>query len=177
MIPRIETERLIFREGREADLDALAAFYADEELSKFVGGPLGRDDTWRRIALGLGHWLLRGFGNWALEEKATGEFVGWCGHWFPEGFPEREVGWGLMRDKHGRGYATEAAIRARAYAYETLGWNTAISLIARNNHRSIRVAERLGATLESVTQFRGLDCAIYRHPPARSLASSSNAIH
>ncbi len=177
MIPRIESERLTFREGREADLDALAAFYADEELSKFVGGPLNRDDAWRRMALGLCHWLLRGFGNWALEEKATGDFVGWCGLWFPEGFPAPEVGWGLIKAKHGRGYATEAALRARAYAYQTLGWETAISLIARGNQRSIRVAERLGATLESATQFRGLDCAIYRHPSAGGLASAPNAIH
>ena len=171
MIPRLETERLILREGREADLDPMAAFYADEELSKPVGGPLNRDDVWGRMAFNRGHWVLRGFGNWALEEKATGDYVGWCGLWFPEGFPEREVGWGLMRGKHGRGYATEAATRARTYAYETLGWQTAISLIAQDNSRSIRVAERLGATLERVTQYHGMDFAVYRHPSARSLAS------
>jgi RimJ/RimL family protein N-acetyltransferase len=177
VIPVLETERLIMREARESDLDALAEFYADEELSKFVGGPLNRDDTWRRIALGLGHWHLRGFGNWSLEEKSTGDFVGWCGLWNPEGFPEREVGWGLTKKKHGRGFATEAALKARDYAYRTLGWETAISLIAFGNDRSVRVAERLGAVFESVTQFRGLRCAIYRHPPGRSFRSSTSLVH
>lgn len=174
MIPVLETERLILRETRESDLDALAAFYADPELSRFVGGPLDRDDTWRRMAMGLGHWRLRGFGNWALEEKATGDFVGWCGLWSPEGFPGREVGWGLMKDKHGRGFATEAALRARAHAYGALCWDSAISLIARGNDPSVRVARRLGASFESFTEFRGLECAIYRHPSPRSLASNAN---
>ena len=177
MIPVLETKRLIMRERRESDLDAMADFYADGELSKFVGGPLNRDDAWRRIALDLGHWHLRGFGNWALEENATGDFVGWCGLWSPEGFPEREVGWGLMKSKHGHGFATEAAQRARDYAYQTLGWETVISLIAFGNDRSLRVAERLGAVFESVTQFRGMECAIYRHPPARSLSSNASQAH
>ena len=177
MIPVLETERLILREARESDLDAMAAFYADAELSKFVGGPLDRDDTWRRIAMGIGHWHLRGFGNWALKEKTTGDFVGWCGLWSPAGFPGREVGWGLMNGRHGRGYATEAAFRVRDYAYRTLGWDSAISLIALGNDRSVRVARRLGAVFESHTKFRGLDCAIYRHPPARSLLTNPTSSH
>jgi RimJ/RimL family protein N-acetyltransferase len=176
VIPRLETERLILRERREADFETLVAFYADEELSKPVGGPLSRAGTWGRVAFNLGHWALRGYGNWTIEEKATGDYAGWCGLWFPEGFPEREVGWGLMPAKRGRGYATEAALRARAYAYETLGWETAISLIAADNPRSIRVAERLGATFERTTQFEGMEFGVYRHPSARSLASSSNSL-
>ena len=129
------------------------------------------------MALGLGHWLLRGFGNWALEEKSTGVFVGWCGLWFPEGFPEPEVGWGLMRDKHGRGYATEAAMRARAYAYETLGWKTAISLIGRDNHRSIRVAERLGATLRASLTSVGSIARSIAIRPRETLRSHRTQLH
>ena len=177
MIPVLETERLILRDGRESDFEILAAFYADDEASKYVGGPLTRAQAWGRVAFNRGHWVLRGFGNWALEEKATGDYVGWCGLWFPEGFPEREVGWGLMESKRGRGYATEAALCARAYAYEILGWDTAISLISPNNPRSRRVAERLGATYERVTQYEGFEFDLYRHPSAKSLASSPNAIH
>ena len=155
----------------------MIAFYADEEASKPVGGPLTRAEAWGRMAFNRGHWALRGFGNWAVEERATGDYVGWSGLWFPEGFPEREVGWGLIPSKRGRGYATEAAFRARSYAYETLGWETAISLIASDNLRSIRVAERLGATFEGVTRYDGMAFGVYRHPSATSLTSSSNAIH
>ena len=177
VIPVLETERLILREGRDSDFEIQAAFYADEEASKSVGGPLSRAEAWGRVAFNRGHWVLRGFGNWALEEKASGDYAGWCGLWYPEGFPECEVGWGLMRAKQGRGYATEAALRARSYAYDTLGWETAISLIAADNPRSIRVAERLGATLERLTEFEGKEFGVYRHPSARSLASASSAIH
>ena len=177
MIPTLETERLILREGRDADVEALVAFYADAEASKPVGGPLSRAEAWGRAAFNRGHWALRGYGNWVIEEKATGDYAGWSGLWFPEGFPEREVGWGLIPSKRGRGYATEAALRARAYAYETLGWKTAISLIAPDNPRSIRVAERLGAAFEGATQHDGMTFGVYRHPSADSLKSRSNAVH
>jgi RimJ/RimL family protein N-acetyltransferase len=180
MIPVLETERLLLREGRDSDIEILVAFCADAEASKPVGGPLNRAEAWGRAAFNRGHWALRGYGNWSLEEKATGDYAGWAGLWFPEGFPEREVGWGLMKSKRGRGYATEAALRARTYAYETLGWETAISLIAPDNPRSRAVAERLGATYERPIQHDGLEFGVYRHPSAKSLASSnlpSNAIH
>jgi RimJ/RimL family protein N-acetyltransferase len=175
VIPVLETDRLVLRAGRDEDFEAVVAFYADEEASRPVGGPLSRAEAWGRMAFNRGHWVLRGFGNWVLEEKATGDYVGWSGLWFPEGFPEREIGWGLIMSKRGRGYATEAAFRARTYAYETLGWETAISLIAPDNLRSRRVAERLGATFERVIQHEGMEFGVYRHPPAS--ASSSNAIH
>jgi len=177
VIPILETERLIMREGRDRDFEVLVAFYADEEASRSVGGPLTRAQAWGRMAFNRGHWVLRGYGNWAIEEKATGDYAGWAGLWFPEGFPEREVGWGLIPSKRGRGYATEAAFRARTYAYETLGWETAISLVAEDNAPSRRVAERLGATFERMTRHEGLEFAVYRHPDARSLAPASNAIH
>jgi RimJ/RimL family protein N-acetyltransferase len=168
VIPVLETERLILHEGRDSDFEVLAAFYADKEASRPVGGPLSRAEAWGRVAFNRGHWALRGYGNWALEEKATGDYVGWSGLWFPEGFPEREVGWGLMASKRGRGFATEAAKRARTYAYETLGWETAISLIAPDNIRSIRVAERLGASFERVVQHEGMEFGVYRHPSAQT---------
>jgi RimJ/RimL family protein N-acetyltransferase len=177
VIPVLETERLILREGRESDFEVLVAFYADEDASKPVGGPLTRAQAWGRMAFNRGHWTLRGYGNWALEEKATGDYAGWAGLWFPEGFPEREVGWGLMLSKRGRGYATEAARRARSYAYDTLGWETAISLVAPDNPRSRRVAERLGATFERPIQHEGMEFGLYRHPSAESLVSSPNPIH
>ena len=177
MIPVIETERLVLRAWREADLEPMAAFFADAHLSRFVRGPMSRDDAWRRIALEIGHWSLRGYGRWALEEKVTGDFVGWSGLWFPHGFPAREISWGLVKSKHGKGFASEAARRVRAYAYETLEWDTAASVIAIDNAPSIRVAQRLGAIREGDAEFAGMACAIYRHPSAANLASTSNAIH
>ena len=71
-IPVLETERLRLRGFREEDLDRFAEFCASEALTRFVGGTSDRRGTWRRIAAYLGHWALRGYGHWAIEEKASG---------------------------------------------------------------------------------------------------------
>ncbi len=177
MIPVLETERLRLREWREADFEPYASIYADEAQCRYIGGVHARDDAWRRMALFAGHWLLRGYGQWVLEYKASGDFAGWCGLWNPEGFPEPEIAWTLTLPMRGRGLAQEAALRVRAHAYDTLGWDTVMSLVAIENTSSARLAERLGATYERVVPFRGLQCAVWRHPAARSLPANSNRTH
>lgn len=169
MAPELETERVRMRAWQNADFEPFAAFCSDEESARFIGGVCPRDDAWRRIAAIVGHWALRGYGFWALEDKASGRFAGYAGLWFPEGWPEPEVGWGLLREFQGRGLVTEAAERARAFAYEELGWPTAISCIANENVASIRVAERLGAQREKQIELRGWEVAIYRHPSPSQL--------
>jgi RimJ/RimL family protein N-acetyltransferase len=170
-VPVLETERLRLREWREADLPAYAEFWADEATARFVGGACARDDAWRRMAMLIGHWVLRGYGMWAVEEKSSGRLAGYCGPWNPEGWAEREIGWGLVKTFHGRGYATEAARRARDFAYRELGWPTAVSYIAPENIPSQRVAERLGAMLERTGELRGHPVGIYRHPAPGTLSN------
>lgn len=162
-IPMLETERLRLRGWREEDLAPYAEFCASEAMTRFVGGTSDRMGTWRRIAMYLGHWALRGYGPWVIEDKAGGRFVGYTGLWNPEGWPEPEVIWGLHADAHGRGYATEAARRTREYAYRELGWRTAVSFIASENLPSQRVAQRLGATYERDVKLITTTAGIYRH--------------
>ncbi len=163
-IPRIETEQLILREYRQSDFDDFASFYATSR-SRFIGGPVPRELAWRGLAAHLGHWALRGFGFWAVEEKATGAFCGHVGLWHPEGWPEPEVGWVLMAPAEGRGIALEAAFAARHHAYATLNWPTAISLIDPENSRSLRLAERMGCWREGdFTHVRLGPMQIWRHP-------------
>ena len=162
--PVLETERLILRAPCEADFAAEAEFFTSD-ASHFVGGPKRPDETWRSIAGMIGHWVMRGYGFWALEEKATGNYVGRTGLWFPDGWPEREIGWSLMPGHTGKGYATEAGRAARAYAYDVLGWPTAISLIDPNNKASEAVATRLGATFEKTYDHPEFGTMyIWRHP-------------
>ncbi|WP_037311251.1 GNAT family N-acetyltransferase [Ruegeria halocynthiae] len=170
-IPRLETERLILRAPSEADLDAEAEFYASD-ASEFVGGRKRRDETWRLIAMLLGHWTLRGYGFWGVEEKGTGTYVGRVGLWFPEAWPEREIGWTLMNTATGKGYATEAALAARAHAYDVLGWDTAISLIDPENHASKAVAERLDAQFDYHYEHPKFGTTeIWRHPAPADLVN------
>ena len=159
----------------EADFARYADMRADEDTSHFIGGVMARDDAWRNMATIVGHWALRGYGFWALEDKASGLFAGWAGLWNPEGWPEREIGYGLHRDFQGKGLVTEAALKVRSHAYDTLGWDTLVSCIALENKASIRVAERLGAQLESETNLRGHRVGIFRHPSARELINQKIA--
>ncbi len=163
-IPQLETDRLILRAPEARDFETFAAFYASER-SHFVGGPLTRSESWRMLAMEAGHWQLKGFGRWILEPKDGGSTAGIVGLFAPEGWPEPEIGWDLYAGYEGKGYATEAATAARAFAYSKLGWTTAISLIEAQNTASMAVAQRLGARYE--TDFdhdtHGL-LQVWRHP-------------
>ncbi len=161
-IPELESPRLRLRAFKNQDFEPMAKFFASE-FSRTYGGPCSRDEAWRKFAVYSGHWVLRGYGPWALEENSSGQFVGLCGMWFPEGFPEPEISWALIPGQHGKGYATEAALRALQAAYEDFGWKTAVSVIAADNAASHAVALRLGAKLESRIAFRGGQADVYRH--------------
>ncbi len=169
-IPTLETDRLILRAHDLADFPALADFYASDH-AKFVGGPMSAELAWRNLAMEAGHWLLRGFGRWSIVEKETNQWVGITGLWFPDGFPEHELGWDLAEQATGKGYATEAATAARAYAYHTLGWTTVISLVADGNDASAAVAKRMGAKLDGrFTHERYGPMNVYRHPGPEDVA-------
>lgn len=161
----LETERLLLRPFRPADIDPYAEMCADSEVMEFLnatGSPISRADAWRQMAMYLGHWELRGFGTWAVEERGTGAFVGRVGLHFPEGWPDRELGWTIARKFWGRGYASEAARAAIAHAFGTLGWTHLVSLIHPNNHRSARLAERLGYHVHGAAEVVGLRLSMYR---------------
>lgn len=163
MIPELETERLRLRSLRLEDLDAYARMYADPEVMRFLeqGVPLDRAAAFRSLALHLGHWHLRGYGQWALETRATGKFVGRAGLYQPDGWPGLEVGWVLDRDAWGNGYATEAGRAAINYAFQVLGAEEIISLIRPENAGSIKVAERLGETYQRDVELLGETARVY----------------
>jgi RimJ/RimL family protein N-acetyltransferase len=143
--PTIETARLILRPTRAEDFEGFAALMADE-ASKFIGGPQARSVTWRGFLQVTGAWTIQGYSMFSLIEKATGRWIGRAGPWVPEGWPGTEVGWGLMKDAYGQGYATEAATAAIDWAFDSLGWTEVIHCIDPDNIASQKVAQRLGST-------------------------------
>ena len=144
-IPVLNTQRLILRGWREDDLDMLTEIFEDEDTARFIGGTKPRWEVWRQMAAYIGHWHLRGFGFWVVEDKKEQAPVGFCGLWAPQSWPENEVGYGLLPRYQGKGFVTEAAIASLRFAYQSLGWRTAISFIDANNLPSEKVVERMGA--------------------------------
>lgn len=168
-IPRLETARLILRAPEARDFGAYAAFRASPR-SVTVGGPFDRVQAHAQLTAIIGHWQLRGFGRWIVADRATDAALGIAGLHHPEDWPEPEIAWSLFDGAEGRGYATEAAIAARAYAYDVLDWTSVASIIMPTNTRSLAVAARLGATRDGTYDHPKLGLLhIWRHlSPVRS---------
>jgi len=168
----LETERLRLRLPAERDLEALARMHADEAHMRYMGGALDREATWRHIAMMLGHWQLRGYGLFAVEDRSDGTFLGRVGFIHPEGWPGFEIGWLIGPPYGGRGYATEAAAAALDWCFAHLDKDHVISLIHPDNRPSIRVAEKLGERPYGRTRVKDLDVVVYRLERAEWAARS-----
>ena len=142
---RIETPRLLLRVPRAEDLDAWAAMMADEQAAQFIGGVTPRSVTWRAMMTMIGSWHAMGFAMFSVIEKSSGRWVGRLGPWMPDGWPGPEVGWAIVRECWGRGYAPEGAIAATNWAFDTLGWDRVIHSIDPANVASQAVAQKLGS--------------------------------
>jgi RimJ/RimL family protein N-acetyltransferase len=143
----IETERLILRPPIAADFDAYAANAADAESMRFIGGAQSQARAWRTFLTAAGAWLVQGFSTFSVIEKASGRWIGRVGPWHPVDWPGGEIGWSLIRDAWGNGFAYEAAVAATDWAFEHLGWHEVLHLIDPANHASQAVARRLGSHL------------------------------
>jgi RimJ/RimL family protein N-acetyltransferase len=166
----LETGRLNLRPFRHEDWRALHAYYSDADATRYtVGRAFTEAESWRAMAGMAGHWMLRGFGPYCLEEKASGSVLGVAGLWYPNDWPEPEIKWALVRPHWGRGFASEAARAVQSAAARHLPDLHLISLIHEDNEPSMRLAEAVGAKCERTMDFRGSTARIYRHPHPSSL--------
>ena len=163
------TERLRLRQFTAADFEPLAAMNADAETMRYLGSGqiLERWQSWSSLAGILGHWQLRGYGMFCVEERATGRFAGRVGVLDPEGWPGFEIGWTIVRPLCGRGYATEAARAVRDWAFGTLDRDHAVHLIYPANLASQAVARKLGAAIDRQIPFLGADLDVWRTDRSR----------
>jgi RimJ/RimL family protein N-acetyltransferase len=139
----IETPRLLLRRHTVADLDSCAGLWSDATVTRYIGGrPFTREETWARLLRYIGHWEALGFGFWAVEEKATGEFAGELGfadfkREMDPPITSPEAGWAFLPRVHGRGYATEALGAALAWSDRHFHAPQTVCLIhPENRHRS-----------------------------------------
>ena len=162
-IPVLDTQRLTLRAPKKDDLPTITAFFATER-SHMVGGPRNADECFNTVASRIGHWAIHGYGLWHIDDRQSGDFLGWVGYLNPPSWDEPELGWGLFAHAEGKGYAFEAARAARAFGAQELGLDGVISYIHPDNTRSRALAERLGARIEREGSVMGTPCHIWRHP-------------
>lgn len=160
--PTLDTARLRLRGHYASDLAAFAAMWQQPQFYQYLGGqPLPEDEAWTRLLRHAGLWELVGYGYWAVEEKATGHFIGAVGfgEWQRalepslKGWPE--IGWVLAPHTHGRGYATEAAQAALAWGDAHFTQPRTVCIIDPSNAPSLGLAAKLGYHDFGHTLFKG----------------------
>jgi len=141
----IETPRLFLKVPNLKEFEPWCAYMADEESAQFIGKVQPPSVVWRSICSIIGSWQAVGFGFFSVFEKSTGRWVGRLGPWAPHGWPGNEVGWGVIREVWGKGYALEGSMASMDYAVDVLGWTDIIHSINPDNLPSQKLAARLGS--------------------------------
>jgi RimJ/RimL family protein N-acetyltransferase len=165
LIPeRLETTRLVLRTLREDDWVRLHEHYSDPICTRYTfGHALTEGESWRAMASMAGHWVLRGYGPYGVEERASGDLLGVVGLWYPNDWPGPEIKWALIRRHWGNGFASEAARAVREMAKDVLPTASLISFIHSENSPSIRIAVAVGGAWERDVEFRGGKWQVYRY--------------
>ena len=169
--PRLETERLALRHVQPRDLSYFVAAHADEEVSRYVGGPIGPEDAWRRAMTGAGFWGVLGIGLWAVERREDSRTIGHVGFFDfqreiePSLSGQPEMGWIFSREAQGQGYASEACQAVLAWFDPKFQPVSIPAIISLENKSSMRLAERLGFVRQDDADYRGEPIALFRRPP------------
>ena len=161
--PTLTTERLTLRAQRPEDFEPFAALLASDRAT-YMGGPCSRRSAWLWFASDSGAWPLLGLGGWTIERRSDHATIGQIGVNKPDFFPEVEIGWLLYPDHVRQGYACEAAAAARDWAFGPRGLDTLVSYIDPKNTRSIALAERLSARLDTEAPRPDPEDLVYRYP-------------
>jgi RimJ/RimL family protein N-acetyltransferase len=151
MIPTLETDRLILRPPRREDFEAVHAMWQHPAIyTQITGKPSTREQSWARLLRYAGLWPLIGYGFWAMEDKATGRFVGELGfadfqrEINPPFGDAPEMGWVLAPEIHGKGYGSEALASVVEWGDTFFKQDRALCIISPENAASLRVAEKNG---------------------------------
>ena len=162
MIPTLFTPDLTLRAPVIGDFELYAETCASPRAS-FIGGPMDREEAWYDLASAVAGWVLQGFGYWTITDRKTTAILGWTGFGHLTTEPEPELGWCTTPSAEGKGVAFAAASAARDWCFETLNWSSVVSYIDPGNARSIALAQRMGAVLDTTVTAADPKDLVYRH--------------
>ena len=165
LIPTVlETDRLRLRMFQMDDWKDLHEYYGDADCTQYTTRkPLKEYETWQKMAALLGHWELRDYGSYAVEEKELKKVIGIAGLDYPIDWPEPEIQWALAKQYWGKGYASEAVRAVKQMAADYIPEISLISVIHPENKNSSNLARSVGAVYERDYFFRDDTWHIYRH--------------
>jgi RimJ/RimL family protein N-acetyltransferase len=156
-MPTLETERLILRAWREADLEPMAVINADPLVARYLPGPMTAEETRAMVERKRAHLARHGFTSFAVEVPGVAAFIGYVGLQWPNFeahfMPAVEIGWRLAPAHWGKGYATEAARAALRFGFEELNLDQIVSFTVAANKPSWAVMERIGMTRDPAEDF------------------------
>ena len=161
-IPTLTTERLLLRPPVLDDLPALEAML-ESDRARFMDGPYDKLGAWRAFCQDIALWQLFGHGALMIELRGSGQCIGQVGINHGPLFPEKELGWLLYDGHEGHGYAFEAAVALRDWAFANLGLHQLVSYIDAGNTRSAALAERMGGVLDPHAARQDPADLVYRH--------------
>jgi ribosomal-protein-alanine N-acetyltransferase len=158
----LETDRLILRPFNKNDVDSVFAMRSDADVMRFIREPqASRDEAESWINLISSRWETEKIGFYAVIEKSSNQFIGWCGLWRLKETDEIEVGYALVKDCRGKGFAVEAAGAVLTYGFEELKLEEIVAVARPENRASWRVMERLGMTYDYTGKFYERDLVHY----------------
>ena len=175
-----ESDRLGFRKWLPSDAEPFASMNGDPVVMEFFPKMLTREESDGFITRIEASFTQYGYDLWVVEEKASGNFIGFIGfshpHFEAPFTPCIEIGWRLAKEFWNKGYATEGALACLRYGFDELGFAEVLSFTAVTNTRSVRVMQKIG--MEKVGEFDHPNVdptnSLYRHVLYRSTKKTTS---
>jgi len=159
----LETNRLLLREFNISDAESFYELNLNPNVIKYTGNSAFKDiDEAKAFLENYSDYQRNGFGRWAVINKSTEEFLGWCGLKYDEDLNETDIGFRFFEHFWNKGFATESAKACIGHGFEKLNLKTIIGRAMKENIASIKVLEKIGLQYEKDFNFDGLEGVIYK---------------
>ena len=159
----IETDRLLLREFILDDAEKFYQLNLNPNVIKYTGNTAFKSIEEAKLFLeNYNDYKVNGYGRWAVINKDSNEFIGWCGLKYGELENETDIGFRFFEEKWNKGYATESATACLKYGFEVLKSNRIIGRAMKENTTSIKVLEKIGLVYETDCIFENKEAVIYK---------------